>query len=335
MIVGIGSGKAQELIMLLEMRVKDKFGYVDLKGKEVVPPLYTEVGRFSDEHGWLLTEKHEGMIVDSGGNVTAKLGIVEELGVSFSGGYLAFKRDGKHGFVDEQGHMIIQPRFDDVGHVREGRVIASQHGKYGIFSMIDEWLLEPTYAVIHEFPIGGNVTIACRGLDQDYVLIDSHGKLQSQKKFAIARGCNEGLVPVAFDDSDTSFGWVDYSGNTVMRGRFENLGGEFNNGTIPFAENAAWGLVDKSGRVVLEASYWSIRKESESKRVFCKQLIVEGWKEYLWGFLNSQGKVAIEAQYDSADDFRYGAALVSHKVDRLRHYQWIDDEGNTIIKWRR
>jgi hypothetical protein len=50
-------------------------------------------------------------------------------------GILAERRDGKYGYIDKQGHFVVNPQFDEAGEFNDGlaavRIGNDKTGKYG------------------------------------------------------------------------------------------------------------------------------------------------------------------------------------------------------------
>lgn len=321
--------------MLFMMRVKDRFGYVDATGHEVVPSIYKNVGEFTEGRGWLITDDGEGLIVDVHGQIVGSVGNVDELGFRFSDGYLSITRNGKVGFVDTYGRTVVSPTFDSTGLATDGLTIASLSEQAGIYRLKEGWWLQPTYKLITPFCKGSRITTASHGLDEGSVIIDCRGALQSSRTFFQAFYCNEGLIPVSVEGGKSTYGWVNEQGETVMPGTFDYLGAMFNNGIIAFEQDGKWGLVDKNGSIVLAAIYRMIGNEVDGLRRYCEVRKIRGEEHYFWGYLNNDGTIVIEAQFDGVQDFQGPAALAYFRKDRLRHYFWINRKGGVICKWRR
>jgi hypothetical protein len=62
-----------------------------------------------------------------------------------SEGYRGIKRDGKFGFVDEQGRLRIANRYDDIGEFHEGLAAYKLIGKWGFITTTDQVIINPNY----------------------------------------------------------------------------------------------------------------------------------------------------------------------------------------------
>jgi hypothetical protein len=80
------------------VELNDKWGFVDLDGKEVVPPIYDLVGRFSE-------------------------------------GRARIKLDGKWGVIDLEGNVVVSLLYDWVRSFRQGRSVVERNGKWGVVDL--------------------------------------------------------------------------------------------------------------------------------------------------------------------------------------------------------
>jgi hypothetical protein len=48
--------------------------------------------------------------------------------------------NGRWGYINEQQHWVIQPRFEDAQEFKGGRAAARQNGKWGFINKRGEWL---------------------------------------------------------------------------------------------------------------------------------------------------------------------------------------------------
>jgi hypothetical protein len=71
-----------------------------------------------------------------------------------SEGYRGIKRDGKFGFVDEQGRLRIANRYDDIGEFHEGLAAFKLIGKWGFINTTDQVIINPNYDKISFFHDG-------------------------------------------------------------------------------------------------------------------------------------------------------------------------------------
>ena len=127
-------------------------GYIDNDGNVVIPPKYEIAEDFSEglacvaEHGW---GKGYGFINTSGEVIISLKDGVMVYG-SFHEGLCLVSVDGKCGFIDRRGAMVIPPQFDGadgfdhgVAPVRVGEREAN--GNWGFIDHTGKFIVPPKY----------------------------------------------------------------------------------------------------------------------------------------------------------------------------------------------
>jgi len=71
----------------------------------------------------------------------------------------AVKMDGKWGFVDKNGQLVIKVQFDDVNSFSEGLAPAKINNKWGVVNRTGEFILQPQFDYIGSFRAGVAVII--------------------------------------------------------------------------------------------------------------------------------------------------------------------------------
>ncbi|MBK8196396.1 MAG: WG repeat-containing protein [Lewinellaceae bacterium] len=74
-------------------------------------------------------------------------------GEFFDGTALAF-RDGKYGFVDQQGSIAVEPMFDLAGDFGEGLALVEINGAYGYIDRAGKPVIMPKFEDAGVFPKG-------------------------------------------------------------------------------------------------------------------------------------------------------------------------------------
>lgn len=66
----------------------------------------------------------------------------------FSEGMAGVKKDGKWGFLDENGCVQIEPQYEGVEYFWGGNAAVQCHGKWGLIDKAGKWALDPLYEKI-------------------------------------------------------------------------------------------------------------------------------------------------------------------------------------------
>lgn len=116
----------------------------------------------------------------------------------------------------------------------------------------------------------------------------------------------EGLLPVQMGDgnSEPLWGYIDQSGNTVIKPQFTVVSKFGENGMAAVCTLGKWGYINRSGQFVIEPIYEDAHNFGE--RGFAPVKINGSW-----GYIDEAGVFVINPQFDSAETFsKNGLALV-------------------------
>jgi hypothetical protein len=202
-----------------------------------------------DEEGNLVV--HDGLIlVTSGASTPFGKGYFDTAGrlvakcpsghpEPFAGGYARFysyqkNRDGKIGFIDKAGKIVVQPTWDQAGDFAEN-LVAVSHGSY-----------------VNKFDYQGK-----------WGFIDVNGKYACGLKFDAADYFSEGLAAVKLG---YGWGYIDKRGVTVSSLGYDGAEA-FSNGRGLVRYKYKYGYVDKSGKLIIPAKFEYASKFSEGLAV--------------------------------------------------------------------
>lgn len=165
----------------------DAMGYLNKEGEYVVPPVYEWSRAYSEDYGvakqgarWFVFDRngeavlevecetlfsfHDGLALIRG----EKNGFIDlqgelvidfaELGISeygeFGNGLAPVMKDGKYGFIDTAGKLVIPAVYETVGNFREGLAYVQLEGKYGFIDSSGRMVIEPQYENVNYFTQG-------------------------------------------------------------------------------------------------------------------------------------------------------------------------------------
>jgi WG containing repeat len=233
---------------------------------------------------------------------------------------LVVVQNGKYGYIDHQGKIVIRPRFvwgidfwqglanvyvcgrkvsvDSNGAFHPRRVaLAGQlvpkriDRKVGFVDAAGQFKIPPTFDEGLPFSEG----LAAVEVDNKWGFIDTEGHLAIRPQFAAAYYFREGVATV---DSELGTQIVDKSGTAISEG-FETI--DFvSEGRVPVMRNRKWGFLDLQGKIAIPLVY-------EEMRPFSGGLALVQ-KENKWGYIDRNGTVVIPFQFDHAGPFANGLA---------------------------
>lgn len=212
-------------------------------------------------------------LLNKQGKVIASLKGFDQVGTwELSEGLLPVTKNGKIGYLNTQGKLVIPTVYDSVGDednkydeswanlVNSGRITVKKNGKFGVIDTQNKTIVPfNKYAQIDGFFEGRAVVFSAKS--QKYGVIDASGK--------------EVVAPIY----DQVYGTI-----------ADNEG--YSEGLLAVQKGKKWGFISKTGKVVIPLVYDDVRPFSEG--------LAGVMKGKNWGFVDGAHKVAIPFRY--ADD---------------------------------
>lgn len=263
---------------LLLVMIKEKFGFVNISGKEIIPAKFDDANPFSE--GLAVVGMYSGGYICDEVKVL-NYGYINKLGrvvipirydyaFDFSQG-LAGVVDGSLGFVNKANRKVIPFKYD--------------------FSLMDcvspslpSSLFKNDLAPVLKDVMNGDVLIGNRG-----GFIDKTGKEIIPLNYDFAGNFSEGFALVG---KNNKYGFLDEQGKIVIPLKFDNAV-SFSEGLAIVKQNNKWHLIDNQGKIInsLNLNYEEVGEFSNGlARVIINKKI---------GFINRTGKEIILVKYDS------------------------------------
>jgi hypothetical protein len=154
--------------LLISFEENGKWGYKNNQGQVMIEPTYYIAGQFNqyglaavaDDSGWVY--------IDMNGNRIIKPFIIDNGPDYFSEGLARFVNNGKIGFMDEQGAIVIPADFDfalpfsdglavfciDCNQVRQDEYRRIEGGKWGYINKVGDVVVDPDYDKAGSFKNG-------------------------------------------------------------------------------------------------------------------------------------------------------------------------------------
>lgn len=274
----------------------------------------------------------------------------------FSDGLAAVCKDGKWGYTDENGRLVIPYSYSTAGQFHEGLAYIITGGKLGFIDKTGAVVIQPVYetGLAPEFKNG----LAVVKKDGKWLAIDKTGKnisgdvydnwryrLTDGGFFAFKNGKwgrigpDGGVaLPFVYDNVDTisgafnyslekdgKFGMADRNGIVVIEPQFDkkvtftrpgNMT-SYNSGVI--SQNGKVGLVGKNGKILVSPVWDDITYFSDG--------YAQVRKDGKWGYVDTTGKEVIACRFQECYNFCDGLA-VFRVGDK---YGIIDETGNVVV----
>ena len=310
---------------LAQVRLYDKYGFIDRTEEEIIPLKYDDAEPFSEglarvalDGKWGFIDRTEEEIIplkyDGAGDFSERLALV--------------KLNGKYGFIDCTGKEIIPLKYDDAGFFIGGLAKVNLNGKYGFIDRTGKEIIPLKYDDAGDFSNG----LARVRLNGKYGFINYTGKEIIPLKYDDARFFIGGLAKVNLNGK---YGFIDRTGKEIIPLKYDDAG-DFSNGLARVRLNGKYGFINYTGKEIIPLKY----DDAESFYKDLARVKLNG----KYGFIDRTGKEIIPLKYDDAKDFCNGLAQVRldvkwwNIIDRARKrlngkWSYIDRTGKKIPRW--
>lgn len=242
--------------------------------------------------------------------------------------------DGKYGYIDRTGKVVIKPQFDTAENFSCGLALVKVESSYRYIDATGNFAFggrfekavgysEGTASVLIRGYFGGTASVLAHdslGGRGGWGVIDKTGKIL-RSRFGGPIVFSEGLA--WFGVVDLGSAAIDHSGDTVIKPMAAATARPFSEGLAQVWFGRRIGFLDRAGHVVISPQLDWAADFHEGLAYFMN----EGNPPDRWGYINKTGKVVIKPQFEKAGDFSEGLAPV--KIDGKWGY--INRAGRVVI----
>ncbi len=280
---------------------------------------------------------------------------------------LPVRVNGKWGYINEKGKIVIKPRFSVAGNFSEGlakvrdddswfyyideggkTITGKEHYRYaddfseglaavqgenaedkiGFIDKKGKIVIEPKFDSFTGKPIGSfKDGLAYIYLDGKVGFIDKTGKFLINPVYNYAYSFNENLAVINLKDK---YGYINELGETKLSPKFA-YASSFTGGLAGFSfDRQKFGFIDKTGKVIIEPQFDWVGGFSEGLAAVNVGMAWYGHQKSggKWGFIDKTGKLVIDIKYEVANSFSEGLAPI--KI--YGKWGFVDRTGNIKIK---
>jgi len=234
------------------------------------------------------------------------------------------KEDGKWGFINRQGEVVVEPQFDLVLASPDNAITArSEAGWFAVHSdesqaVVMKLPFDATCRAVWELAPGLYAIVTPQGTAE---ILDVKGRFDARvdddSYFGLLR---EGLLPIK---QAGKWGAVDRSGRIVIKPSFDFMDNFFERKAAVLV-GKKWGYVDFKGEMIIEPRF-----RVAGEFVGGIACVYDG-KEY--SYIKPDGTAAFDARFPFGSSFSNGRAIVANSRHGLRGY--IDSSGHYAIEPR-
>ncbi len=241
----------------------------------------------------------------------------------FSEGLAPVQVADKWGYIDRTGEIAIEPQFEYAFPFREGRAWVRIGGNAGCTraACIDR---TGTLVVVAPGPTGDSFSdgLVHAWIDGHCGYLDRSGRVAIAPQFVQASAFSEGLACVETGGSSSLWGFIDKTGRMAIPADYPEAD-PFSDGLACVFLEGGWGFIDRTGRVCIPSlpgrSYPYHARFSEG----LAGVSIDG----KMGYVDATGEIVITPQFDACRGFQEGLAPVA--VDRKHGF--INKRGEKVI----
>lgn len=210
-------------------------------------------------------------------------------------------RNGKYGFVNHEGEIVIPCKWTKVGEFHDGlAVVDDSSGKYGYLNMDGDRIIPCRWDGVESFKDGMAVVKVKSGAwDYKSGVIDKDNNLLIPTLYDSLEYIGEGLFK--HYQSENKYGLINSENESISVPHWYSIG-RFSDGLCPVQdrnEEHRYGYIDKSGELVI--NYWWTDANN-----FSEGLAVVMDKDGKYGVIDIQGNVIIPCYHERLQDFHEG-----------------------------
>jgi hypothetical protein len=214
-----------------------------------------------------------------------------------------YEANGKYGYIDKRGTIVIPARFDSVQSFQDGAAPVLVDSKWGIINERGEFIVTPRFEEISAFSEG----LAIAELNGKWGAVDTDGIERINFKFAFLGDFKEGLAKFsnskkeALGENLGKKGFINKMGEIVISPSFDSAL-DFSEGLSAVQINGKWGFINRNGNLIIKTQFdWALSFSEGFAPVKAAEKI---------GFIDKNGEMIIEPKFQDANNFSEGLASV-------------------------
>jgi hypothetical protein len=263
-----------------------------------------------------------------------------------------YGKDGKAGYIDSSGNVIIPYNFDEVSGFSDGLAAVRTGELWGYIDESGKFVIPAKFTYAQAFSYGvaqiyyqdktqfvnkdGTIfNVQCESYENFY---EGMIKIKVDDLFGFADFKGKTIVPAEYDQAysykegigyaskNGEWYFFDKQGKLVFKTKYEPVGRYFE-GLIQVKIGDKTGFMDKTGKLVIPAD---LQFRNNSEYAFSDGLAVflegPGYYDYKMGCIDKKGKVVIKPTFSLIYPFSNGMAAFSETKDG-----YIDKTGKIIV----
>jgi len=329
-------------------------GYINTKGEFIFNPQFENAYLFDENGIALVELGHEKGFIDKDENWKIKLKPNQNCSIvsEFHDGMSLINNKGidNFGFINKNGELVYEQEEGDKipRHFSEGLAQIEKNGKWGYIDKTGKVVIKPQFEYAAQFSEG----LAKIKTKEGWSYIDNTGSVIIEPKFKSASEFSEWLAWV-YANNINGGGYINKSGEFIIglqikdpnilsaindpikaQKRCKNYkdrdncikernftsGRDFSEGLAAVCYHGKCGYINRSGEKAIDFKF--------SRALSFSEGLARVTTDEKWGYIDKTGEIVIEEAFDFARDFNSGVAMV--KVGK--EYGYINQKGEWIVE---
>ena len=245
----------------------------------------------------------------------------------FSEGFAQVAIDGKCGYINTSGELVIPARYEECGFFSNGKANISYRGLRGRINSSGKMeVLQRLVETSRSTMTKDGIFPFIYGDKVGYSLLS--GLKAVKPIFEDGGAFSEGLAPVK---KNGKWGFINKYGAIVIKPEYDMAFG-FNDGLAPVLKNEKWGFGDGKGLLKIENKFDEVKQFSEGLAPVKLNL--------KWGYADKTGRIIISTRFDYVAAFSSGVALgftapketARYPYAALPEKLWMDNQGHWLLR---
>ena len=343
------------LVAILDKDANWKHGFINEKGKEVIPLKYSSSHEYFSEDLVAVELNEKWGFINREAKVMIPFSYDFIYYTGFTEGLAPVMLNKKWGYIDKNGKQVVPFIYEQCKDFSEGLAAVKQNGRWGFIDINGKLVIPLNYSEVSNFSGGmGGVEF-----NNKWAVTNKSGKLLTSFIYDdVHFNYNKGaeLKEVSTFNGSHKYGAVNKQGKETIPLTYYTL--NIYHGEIATAQvtNGVYGLINGRNKILLPFKYkgiyldmnqvpqGSLYETADKRRIFS----IEGdkvniWKyedvqeEYSgrravrfmgkWGFIDEQGKEAVPLVYDTVERFYNDVAMVM----RNKKVGFVNKTGKEVI----
>jgi hypothetical protein len=254
-------------------------------------------------------------------------------------------KDGKWGYMNETGEVVIEPQYDCAWDFSEGLACVQKGWFRGYIDPAGKIVIDPQFGWAGGFssgmaPVfieakawGGAIQFYLATRKKRWTFINRKGEVQRVADWRLLPDFHEGKLCHGKNCLGTNGKRIEHDADELRR---------FSDGLAAARKGGKWGYLDHDMKWVIEPAFDAAGEFSEGLAPVGKAEKQEGdekktkkrrrkrSRKFKWGYADRTGKLAIEYRFDEAKPFSEGLAGI--RAEGL--WGFVDTKGEVVVERR-